>query len=52
MNSVQGDGNAVFSYLATLVHSRLARLKLQTLEKDCRGDRDFILDPYVRISGI
>ena len=42
MNIVQGDGNAVFSHLATLVHSRLA------LDKDCRGDRDFILDPYVR----
>ena len=23
--------------------------KLRTLEKDCRGDRDFILDPYARI---
>ena len=25
MNIVQGDGNAVFSHLATLVHSRLTR---------------------------
>ena len=46
MNIVQGDGNADFSDLATLVHSRLAR------EKDCRRDRVFILDPYARISGI
>ena len=49
MNIVQDDGNTVFSNLATLVHSKLARGKLRTLEKDCRSDRDFILDPYVRI---
>ena len=47
VNIVQGDGNADFSDLATLVHSRLL-----TLEKDCRHDRLFILDPSARISGI
>ena len=26
--------------------------KLRTLDKDCRGDRDFILNPYVRISEV
>ena len=44
MNIVQGDGNP---------GSFKARPgKLLTLEKDCRRDPVFILDPCARISGI
>ena len=49
VNTVQSDGNAVFSHLATPGSFKAHPGKLQTLEKDYRGDRDFILDPYARI---
>ena len=52
MNIVQGDGNAVFKIPGNPGSFKARPGKLRTLDKDCRADRDFILDPYVRISEV
>ena len=52
VNIVQGDGNTVFSHLATLAHSKPARGKLHTFQKDSQGDRTCMLSPSGRIPGL
>ena len=52
MNIVQGDGNAVFSHLATLVHSKPARESFGPAGRTPGFDRDFMLSPSGRIPGI